>query len=264
MVEDRDGSAYATPRSAERMLRILEALAASDDGRTLAALSKEIETPKSSVLNLMRALTQGGYVEHSEGYYRLGPSVFRLASAVLARRRFPEVALPILKRLADATGETAMISEMAQDGREFTYIAKAESRQSLRFAATVGDRRPLYSTAAGLVLLAHMPQAFVQKYLSDTKFEPLTPLTKVTRPAIEAALDDVRRRGYALTTGESTLGLTGIAAPITGSGGLLSAVVLGLPTERFKERSDEFVAATVKAAQDISAVMGQIGDTRSI
>lgn len=264
MEQDSDATAYASPRSADRMLRILECLAEAEDGRSLAALAKDIETPKSSVLNLMRALVQNGYVDHAEGVYRLGSGAFSLASAILARRRWPEVALPILNRLAEASGETAMLSEIAGNQDEFVYIAKAESRQALRFAATVGDRRPLYATAGGLALLANMPLATVNAYLDRTRFVPLTEHTRTDRAAIEAALNEVRRDGYCVTTAGSTLGLSAVAASVTGSGGLVAAVVLGVPTERFRARRAELIELTCQTAQEISGVMGRIGVTRAL
>lgn len=246
------------------MLRILEVLAAAEEGRSLAALSKEIETPKSSVLNLMRALVQSGYVDHAEGLYRLGSGAFTLASSILARRRWPEVALPVLNRLADASGETAMLAEMAGNGDEFIYIAKAESRQALRFAATVGDRRPLYATAGGLALLANMPLRVVTDYLDRTKMVPLTEHTRIDRASVEAALADVRRDGYCVTHAGSTLGLSAVAAPISGSAGLVSAVVLGVPNARFEARQEELIELTRAAAREISGMMGRIGETRAL
>jgi DNA-binding IclR family transcriptional regulator len=263
-MNDKRAIQHATPRSADRLLAILEMLAEEERGCTLAALSKGIGTPKSSVLNLMRALSQGGYVDHADGIYRLGGRAFSLASAIVARRRFPEAALPTLRRLAETTSETAMICEMAPGGDEFVYIAKAESTQALRFAATVGDRRPLYATAGGLVLLAYLPKRFVDDYLGRTTFRKLTPYTKTERADIETLLQEVRERGYALTTAGSTLGLTGIAAPIFGSGGLVGGVVLGIPTERYQLHSQKLIAETVAAARDISQVLGQISQTQSV
>lgn len=263
-MSDTSTTQHATPRSADRLLAILEMLAEDGEGMSLAVLSRRMETPKSSVLNLMRALTQSGYVDHVNNLYRLGGRSFSLASAIVARRRFPEAALPILHRLAQSTQETAMICEIAPGGDEFSYIAKAESNQALRFAATVGDRRPLYATAGGLILLAYLPKRFVDDYLTRTKFHKLTENTKVERSEIEALLQEVRQRGYALTIGASTLGLTGVAAPIFGSGGLVGGVVLGVPNERFNRDAERLIAETIAAAHDISQVQGQISDTQSL
>ncbi|MDO9527434.1 MAG: IclR family transcriptional regulator [Gemmobacter sp.] len=264
MVADSGQPEYATPRSADKMLHILEVLTVGNDGWTLSAICREIETPKSSVLNLMRALVQSGYVDHRDGLYKLSAKSFVLASAMLSRRTYPEAALPSLRRLVEATGETAKISEITTEGDEFVYIAKVESRHSLRFAATVGDRRPLHSTAAGLALLSAMPLAAVQSYLQRATFTPLTSLTKTRRIDVANAIDQARDRGLAITTGESTLGLSAVAAPVIGAGGHLSALVLGAPTERFDARSEEFIEKTVATAREISAMMGQIGDARAL
>lgn len=253
---DASSPTYATPRSADRLLALIELLAEDADGRTLAALAKAIDTPKSSVLNLMRALTQAGYVDHGDGLYRLGTGAFRMASAIIAQRRFPEATLPALRILADRTQETAMICELVPGGTEFAYVAKVESSQALRFAATVGDRRPLYATAGGLVLLAYLPEPFVTDYLARTTFFSLTPATITDRAQIEAMIAEVRQRGYALTTGASTVGLTGIAAPIFGSAGIVGGVVLGLPTERFQHNAQMLIDETVAAARQMSATLG--------
>jgi IclR family acetate operon transcriptional repressor len=254
----------ASPRSADRLLTILEILAEEDEGMTLAAISRRIATPKSSVLNLMRALTQWGFADHADGIYRLGGRSFTLASAIVARRSFPEAALPALHRLAETTQETAMIFAVVPGGDELAYIAKAESSQALRFAATVGDRRPLYSTAGGLAILAYLPKRFVDDYLSRTKFLKLTEHTKTRRADIEAMLQEVRKRGYALTTGSSTLGLTAVAVPLFGSRGLMGGLVLGAPSERFKLNSKRLIAETVATARQISKIQGQISDTQSL
>ena len=256
MAKTASSTEYHTPRSADRILRIMELLATEEEGLPLAVICREIDTPKSSVLNLMRALLQNGYVDHGDAGYRLSASSFALAAAIMSRRHYPEVAIPILRQLADETGESAMISEIAPSGDEFIYIAKAESRQALRFATTVGDRRPLYCTASGLVLLSRLPEGDLAGYLDRTTFEPLTPRTLRTRSEVEAAVATARKVGYARTNGESSPGLSAIAAPVTGSGGHLSAVVIGGPSERIDAGEAEFIRATKAAAQRMSEIMG--------
>ncbi|MGL1659496.1 IclR family transcriptional regulator domain-containing protein, partial [Vibrio parahaemolyticus] len=46
---------------------------------------------------------------------------------------------------------------LTDDGEEVTYIDKMESPKALRFAATIGHRRPLYCSSSGRVLLAYQP-----------------------------------------------------------------------------------------------------------
>lgn len=247
----------SSPRAADRMLRTLEALSRSDEGRTLAALSKEIDTPKSSTLNLLRALVAHGYIDHIDGVYLLGKRSFQLASAIIVRRRFPEVARPVLKWLADETRATAMIAELTAEGDEYIYIAKEEARQPLRLAAAVGDRRPLHASAGGIAMLAHMPAEFVTRYLKTAPLTKVTPLTETDPRKILANIAQARKDGVALTTGALAQGVSAIGAPIFDADGLLGVVVVGMPTERF-ERSDKsvLISRTLKATHDISAIMG--------
>ena len=64
----------ARHRATDRVIDILEHTAASRDGIPLKDLSLLVETPKSSLLPLLRTLSARGYLEQGRaGTYRLGP-----------------------------------------------------------------------------------------------------------------------------------------------------------------------------------------------
>lgn len=256
MTHTKPSSEQPTPRSADRMLRIMELLAQGGETMSLSTICREIETPKSSVLNLMRALVKNGYVDQVETGYKLSGRSFALAAAIQSRRRFPDVALPLLRGLTEVTGETALLAQIAPSGDEFVYIAKEESSHSLRFSTTVGHTRPLYCTASGLVLLSRMDPDAAEAYLARTRFVALTPHTRTSRREIKSAIAEARAQGYARTNGESSIGLSAIAAPIVGSGNHLSAVVIGGPSERMDLREAEFIARVIETAAEISEIMG--------
>jgi DNA-binding IclR family transcriptional regulator len=65
------------------------------------------------------------------------------ASAIVAKRRFPGTAIPILDALAHNTGESAFLARLADDAPEAVYICRADSTSALRFTAEVGSREPL-------------------------------------------------------------------------------------------------------------------------
>ena len=52
--------------------------------------------------------------------------------------------------------------------------AAIESEKPLRFAVSIGNRRPLYCTAAGKAMLAFLPKQAQCKYLAETKFVKFT------------------------------------------------------------------------------------------
>ena len=63
-------------RAANRVVDILELVAASRDGLALREVSAQLEAPKSSLLPLLRALTARGYLAQGRsGEYRLARRV---------------------------------------------------------------------------------------------------------------------------------------------------------------------------------------------
>ncbi|MGT2434032.1 helix-turn-helix domain-containing protein (plasmid) [Cupriavidus basilensis] len=60
------------PRAPVRAMRVLEALSHEKDGMSLAAISVELEVPKTSALHLLRALEVAGYVRRTPAGFVLG------------------------------------------------------------------------------------------------------------------------------------------------------------------------------------------------
>src|SRR2546422_638118 len=82
-------------RAANRVVDILELLAASPDGLALRDVTAQLEAPKSSLLALLRALTARGYLAQGRaGEYRLGPSAVDLGAAAPTPNALMEAARP--------------------------------------------------------------------------------------------------------------------------------------------------------------------------
>lgn len=248
-----------SPRSALRLLQLLQILADNPNGQSLAALAKKMTppTPKSSVLNLLRSLTANRFVEQNENGYRLSQQSFQLASAILAHREFPEIAKPTIRKLVDTTGETAMIAVLSEKRDSIVYIDKVESRSSLRFSATIGDQRPLYCTAGGIAFLAFAKAEWVRDYLRDIKFRPLTERTTQSRKKLQEAIAATHSSGVAVTYDQATDGVTGIAVPIFDSSqDMIATLILAAPSVRISERIDELSQALRATGMEISRMMG--------
>jgi DNA-binding IclR family transcriptional regulator len=256
-VPDLRPSPHRAPRSALRIPQLLRLLADLPDGATLSRLSKSNGTPKSSLLALLRALTQTGFVQHHDGRYAIGPESIKLASAIAAQRRFPDIALPVLNTLADASGESAFLAQLADDGPEAVYIHRADRASALRFSAEVGSREPLYSSAVGRVLLAFQPEPWRERYLRHVKLVARTPKTVKSKRELRRILERVRRERGATSFEETIDGVAGIAAPVfDGTGNLLAGLVVGAPASRARSKVQILVAQVRDAAREISSLMG--------
>ena len=70
--------------------------------------------------------------------------------------------------------------------------------------------------------------------------------------ALEAQLDEIRRRGYSISESEVDLGVWGVSVPImTSNGRLEGTITLMAPALRVGNREQELVRMTVESAQRI-------------
>jgi IclR family acetate operon transcriptional repressor len=253
-VHNRD----AGPRALGRALEVLEALARRRDGATLSGLSRRLGSPKSSLLYLLRPMTRLGYLVRSpDGHYRLGPAAFTLAMAALSNRELPEMARPFLEDLAATSGETALLATMAGDAPAAVYIDKVESQNTVRYTARIGERRPLYCSAIGKLLLAYLSPAKRQEYVKTTRLKALTPKTPVTRAALRRELDEIRSTGLSVSVDEIAQGAAGMAAPIFDRRGeVVAGLVLGAPSQRVLAEQPRLAALVIESARELSRVMG--------
>jgi DNA-binding IclR family transcriptional regulator len=252
--------AGAAPQSVTRVIQILEALCASERPMSLADLARVLGTPKSSLAALLRGLAEEDFVVAADGAWRLGPGAFGLGSALVeARRRLQssDLVRDGMRRLAERSHETVLFAVRDEAGEAMTYVDVIESRNAVRFAVSVGDRRPLYCTAGGRALLAAQPDEAVQRYLRRLKAEPPTASTETDRRRLAEALAEARATGVAQTVDQASEGVTGTAAVIRDAAGLaIGALIVAAPSSRLQDRRAELARLVADEAAAISRSLG--------
>ncbi len=239
--QTREGASDVTgPRSLTRLLGLFDVLAKSKDGMTLAELNQALQSPKSSLLNLLRPLVVDGFLACDNGRYRLGPSIFRLAANIMSVWNFSSTMRPYLEELAQMSEESVYLGVLDTVGSVITYVDSIDSPKAVRFSVPVGAARPLYSTAAGRVLLAFGDQDWVDEYLKNTKITAYTPYTVTSRKALRDELENIRKTRISVSMGETFPESGAIAAPIFGADGkLIAAIAIGAPVSRLEPRLPE-------------------------
>lgn len=239
--QTREGASDVTgPRSLTRLLGLFDVLAKSKDGMTLAELNQALQSPKSSLLNLLRPLVIDGFLACDNGRYRLGPSIFRLAANIMSVWNFSSTMRPYLEELAQMSEESVYLGVLDTVGSVITYVDSIDSPKAVRFSVPVGAARPLYSTAAGRVLLAFGDQDWVDEYLKNTKVTAFTPYTVTSRKALREELENIRKTRVSVSMGETFPESGAIAAPIFGADGkLIAAIAIGAPVSRLEPRLPE-------------------------
>lgn len=245
-------------RAANRVVDILELLVASREGLALREISAQLEAPKSSLLPLLRALATRGLLEQTDaGAYRLGPRALALGAGAVARRELSDVARPALLALMRRTRETVFLGVLAGDGRSVVYVDKVESEQIIRYAAGVGDRRPLHATSTGKAILAFLPAGQRDEILQTLPLERHAERTITSAAALRASLEETRRTGVCLSVDEMVRGASGVAAPIFDRhGAVVGACTIAGPTDRLRSRLRQLALEARDAARTISALLG--------
>ncbi len=237
------------PRSLTRLLGIFVVLSDTADGMSLAELSATLESPKSSLLNLLRPLVAEGYLIHESGMYRLGPSIYRLAGGVLANWEFPKLIRPFMAELVERTGETVLLGVMNREAESLTYVETIDSPHPIRYHIPVGTTRTLYASASGRLLLAHEDKKWCDAYLSSVVFKVKT-ATPTTRTSLKRELEAIRKEGISSTIDLYLKGLSAVSAPVFNAGGkCVACLTIAGPTDRFRNE----LAQLKEIVRDVAA-----------
>ncbi len=242
--------AFSGFKTVERAFRLLELFTVQKPRRKLAELCSCSGENKSAVYRSLRSLEKCGLVmfDRTTGTYSLGYSIIRLASVLEADLRIRDIALPVMRQLATATGETVVLTVLSGDDT-VTCVEKVESDKPMRVTLNRGASSPLHAGASGKVLMAH---------LSDQSFERLLarPRQKFTANTIVDAEDlrreclAIRKRGWAFSDGELDEGVYAVSVPILALGGLPAVASLSVsgPSIRFSQEDLHRCVASLKSA----------------
>jgi DNA-binding IclR family transcriptional regulator len=165
--------------------------------------------------------------------FRLGWAAVELGERARTAIDLPRVATPTLARLAQRTGETALLTVLNDRRDRAICLERVESSQPLRLSIEPGRELPLHAGASQKVLLAFMQEQEVEAILA----EPLQQLCRatITNPEfLRGHLLAIRKRGWAISSEENSIGVWGVALPILdGRGQVLASLGLAGPTARF-------------------------------
>ena len=248
--------------------RILEVFDSTSREMSLTQIAAKAELDPGTTHRLIKTLVMLGYLKQAPEAkrYFLGLKVLDLGFHSLARMDLRDSARPILRSLVGRVNEAASIGVL--EGAEIVYIERVQANLArLGVSVRVGSRIPVYCTALGLAILAHIPLDRRMEVLNLRERVKLTPRTPVTIPDIEERLERVRKLGYALSDQETVSGLRVLAASILDADGHpFAAVSVAAPSivctlEEFVASSAEPVMA---AARDLGRLLSVSGATAAV
>lgn len=247
-------------RTLLRAIDILDILSKNKEGYTLTQIASLLESPKSSVFDIVKTLVYGNMIveDNQSGVtkYKIGLQSFLIGSSYLNDIDIIQIAKNDLIDLANKMHATTFMAIL--NDYKVVYIYKYESEHSIITTANIGTRGYLHSTGLGKVLMAFASEDVFKEGLKTINYEPCTPYT-ITSP--EKYIDDlkeVRKRGYAIDDRENSMYQFCAAAPVHNhSGDVIAAISCSGLYDDFLNYQD--LGTIVKQVADkISAQLGYI------
>jgi len=223
------------------------------DGATLPEIAEHFDKPRSTVHDHLKTLTDAGYLVKDGRTFRVGIKFLNLGGYARSRKKLFQVAESELRQLATDTGEHANLMT-EEDGRGI-FLYKLKGTQSVQLDTYEGMVVDLHTTAMGKAILAEYPESKRDAILDDQGLDPVTENTITDREELEAELEEIRERGYAIDNEERVEGVRCIAAPITTADGVVGAVSVSGPKSRMNgERFEETIPSEVLSTANIVEV----------
>jgi DNA-binding IclR family transcriptional regulator len=227
----------------ERAVELLHHIGRQPAGPTVAELATEAGMPTSTAYRLLAELEQHGLVQRGpDSTVALGTRLVALGRTAEAglRERIVEPAAAVMAELSEEVGETVILTAPCALDAMVLHVVEAE-RHSVRLSYTLFRRGPMHRGASGKILAAFLEPA-ERRRLVDA----------VGDAGLEAALDAVRRDGFAVTVGELDEGAAGVAAPILDRRGrLVAGLSVAGPADRVTARVPAVRAAVIAAAHKV-------------
>lgn len=242
-------------QSVTNALRIIELLAEQGEMNT-SAVGEALEIGKSTAFRLLTTLEIRNFVVKSKSnQYSLGTKFTYFGSMVLSRLDIIHRARPYLEKLSILTDSDTHLVIRDED-YSVRFIDKVSAKSSIAVDSYVGMPRKSYVTASGKILLAYLPEAEMDNYLSTETFTPQTPFTVVEPNALKSILMDIRKDGVCVSKDEDELGFTCIAAPILDRDGqAIASISISGTNTAINSNGNHYKEMVIDAANKISMAL---------
>jgi DNA-binding IclR family transcriptional regulator len=197
-----------------RAAAVLRAVgAAMPRGLTTSAVATATGLTRPTAHRLLASLAAEGFVDHDalSGRWVPGPELYLLGAAAAERYDITATARPVVRALAEATGESAFLS--ARRGDETVCLLREDGAFPIRsHVLHEGIRFPLGVASAGLAILAFLSDTAVERYLTGADLSEFGPAHASARVRERVAV--TRAAGYAVNPGLLVEGSWGMGAAV--------------------------------------------------
>ncbi|WP_234642275.1 IclR family transcriptional regulator [Delftia tsuruhatensis] len=235
----------AGSRTLHRGLQVLDAvLAAGREGLRVVDLCQATQLERATLYRLLSTLMDCGYVARSGRFrYVAGHRLGAMAGAAV----LPNLAVrlqPVLERVSAGCGDAAFA--IVREGAASHCIARHVGTHPVQILVIqVGTRQPLGVGAAGLALLAALPDAEVQAAMA-TNAPVLAQYGGMTPERMALLVKATRQRGWSVIGNHATRGVLAVGMAVRNSAGApVAAVSVASTLERMPGERQKLIARSI-------------------
>jgi IclR family pca regulon transcriptional regulator len=191
---------------------------------TLSEVAARADLDRGTAFRLIQTLIELGYLQAvpQSRRFRLGVACLDLGYTVLSHGSLRTIVEPLLRDLVPEIGDAASLGIL--DGGDVIYLAGVGAGLDRhKMDRRPGTRIPAYSAALGHAMLAHLTRDEQIERLEARPRVKLSERTLTDLDALLARLDQVKKKGHAVSDGENAYGLRTLAMPILDAQGLVIA-----------------------------------------
>jgi IclR family pca regulon transcriptional regulator len=243
-------------QSLARGLAVIRTFGREAQRQTLSQVAERAGLSRATARRFLHTLAELGYANFDGRHFSLTPRVLDLGYAYLSSTPLWEVAQPHMESVAATLHESCSVSVL-EDG-DIVYVARVPTKRIMTVTLGVGTHLPAYATSMGRVLLAHLPQAQLQRFLAAARLEKLTDRTETDPVKLGEILAEIAAQGWAIVDQELELGVRSAAVPIRdGRGRVIAAMNASGHATRvtIAQMKRQFVPVLLEATRRVSATL---------
>jgi IclR family transcriptional regulator, acetate operon repressor len=259
--EDKTGQ--NTIKSLDRAMKVFEFLSEAQ-GKALTEISAEMGHSPATVYRILVTLENRGLVEFAaeEQLWHIGARAFVIGARFLRRTSLVDRARPVLRKLMEATGETANLG-VERDG-SVLFVSQVETHANIRAFFPPGTLSPMHASGIGKALLAEMDEDRLERRFRGAGLEAFTQHTITDFDTLKADLEAIKIRGFAIDDEEKNPGMRCIAAPVFDMNNeAVAGISVSGPTSRIgSAQITELSRPVMEATRQLTQAIGGVAIRR--
>lgn len=237
--------------SSDKMLQVLDLFTPDRPLWSVEEMQAHLGHSRSTLYRYLKCLSDAGLIAHMPRRgYSLGPRIIEMDRQIAMTDPLIQAARPVMRELAARHHGVVLLCRRYDMKVLCVHQERAGGAQVTTYDR--GKAQSLLQGAASLVVLAHLSAYQINKLHAEYGTDIAEVGLAADLPALRDELKRIRQKGWWMTAGQVTEGVTGIAAPVfDAEGDVVGSLSITIPAQDLGEDKITDVASRLTFAAGI-------------